>query len=46
MSGDTFSYQPDDHDSDTTYSDSDDDLDGVTLGGKIRVYDARFKIPA
>lgn len=46
MSGETHTYKGSSHSSETSYSSSDDDTEIAGFDNKIRVYDARFKIPA
>jgi hypothetical protein len=46
VSGETHTYKGSSHSSETSYSSSDDDTDIAGFDNKIRVYDARFKIPA
>ena len=46
VSGETHTFQGSEHSSDTSFSSSDDDDGNEGFDNKIRVYDARFKIPA
>jgi hypothetical protein len=46
VSGETHTFQGSEHSSDTSFSSSDDEDGNEGFDNKIRVYDARFKIPA